>query len=680
MPFVMLQEKVTMIITDDDIRYAESILLEDDQSFDEERRDFIKNMQTIDLQAVPGSGKTTALLAKLVILETKLPLEGGVGILVLSHTNAAIDEIKHRIQSYCPKLFAYPNFIGTIQSFVDKFLAIPFYSLITSQKIYRIDNEIYNERLERRLDNIWGNQFNINTQTIRKINGLIRSSKPLFLNYRFGLIAEEKVLLDKLNGNNLLIKQTRRQPDFDDETKSQIYSWLHTLKNSLLREDKVLHYDDAYYLAECYIRKYDIICVLQERFSYVFVDEMQDMGQHQHDLIEKLFYINDCKCVLQRVGDINQSIYNLGKADTNSIWQQRKPTLPLANSHRLSPNISNIVNRLAVNAVDYTVQGNNHRAVLRPHILCFNDDTIKEVIPFFSRLVHQYYNEEKLPNFGRKPIKAIAWNVNWKEDEASRNDTSKLRLEDYFTSFDINTNRPKIDYKCLKEYLIHCPKDTNTLAPIRKNILNAFIKVLRIENIKDNSPNIPMFYTTRKLFDKLKDENEELYAKFKLKIYQWSVGVLEGDIDNVLVNIQSFVPELLELFECSVNKCQRFITDEDIREIEYTESILQSNSYCEDGFEIDITSVHSAKGQTHCATLYLESYYHDYESKKLKKLFLGGEIDLSKSRQVEASKMMYVGFSRPMDFLCFAVHEDRLNDLRESLENNWEIIDIFDKN
>jgi hypothetical protein len=294
--------------------------------------------------------------------------------------------------------------------------------------------------------------------------------------------------------------------------------------------------------------------------------------------------------------------------------------------------------------------------------------------------VHRYHNEEKLPNFGRKPIKAIAWNVNWKEDEASRSDTSKLRLEDYFTSFDINTNRPKIDYNCLKEYLIYSPKDTNTLAPVRKNILNAFIKILRIENIKDNSSNNPMFYTTRRLLDKLKDENEELYTKFKLKLYQWSVGVVEGDIDNVLVNVKSFVPELLEFFECSVKNCQRFITDEDIREIEDIEIIAQSNSYYEDGFEIDVASVHSVKGQTHCATLYLESYYHDYESKKLKNFFLGGEIDLGKRRQVEASKMMYVGFSRPMDLLCFAVHEDRLNDLRESLKDEWEIIDIFSRN
>ena len=189
-----------------------------------------------------------------------------------------------------------------------------------------------------------------------------------------------------------------------------------------------------------------------------------------------------------------------------------------------------------------------------------------------------------------------------------------------------------------------------------------------------------MFYTTRRLLDKLKDENEELYTKFKLKLYQWSVGVVEGDIDNVLVNVKSFVPELLEFFECSVKNCQRFITDEDIREIEDIEIIAQSNSYYEDGFEIDVASVHSVKGQTHCATLYLESYYHDYESKKLKNFFLGGEIDLGKRRQVEASKMMYVGFSRPMDLLCFAVHEDRLNDLRESLKDEWEIIDIFSRN
>lgn len=112
-------------ITDEDIVYPERVLLFKGQEFDDERKIFIKNLETIDLQAVPGSGKTTALLAKLLILEKHLPFDNGSGILVISHTNAAIDEIKSRIAKYCPKLFSYPNFVGTIQSFVDEFLAIP---------------------------------------------------------------------------------------------------------------------------------------------------------------------------------------------------------------------------------------------------------------------------------------------------------------------------------------------------------------------------------------------------------------------------------------------------------------------------------------------------------------------------------------------------------------------------
>src|ERR1035437_4013982 len=90
-------------ILDNDIPYAEKILLPEGKEFDEERKTFICNLDTIDLQAVPGSGKTTALLAKLLILEKKLPFEDGSGILVISHTNAAIDEIKGKIQKHCPK-------------------------------------------------------------------------------------------------------------------------------------------------------------------------------------------------------------------------------------------------------------------------------------------------------------------------------------------------------------------------------------------------------------------------------------------------------------------------------------------------------------------------------------------------------------------------------------------------
>lgn len=41
--------------------------------------------------------------------------------------------------------------IGTIQSFVDEFLAIPYYTSIFKKKIIRIDNEIYDETIYKYL-------------------------------------------------------------------------------------------------------------------------------------------------------------------------------------------------------------------------------------------------------------------------------------------------------------------------------------------------------------------------------------------------------------------------------------------------------------------------------------------------------------------------------------------------
>ena len=108
-----------MQIDDELINKAEKALLPQGCTFDEERRNFIKRFDTCDVLAVPGSGKTTALQAKLLCIEDNLPLIEGGGILVLSHTNNAVNEIKKNLASECYQIFKSPNFIGTVQDFID---------------------------------------------------------------------------------------------------------------------------------------------------------------------------------------------------------------------------------------------------------------------------------------------------------------------------------------------------------------------------------------------------------------------------------------------------------------------------------------------------------------------------------------------------------------------------------
>jgi len=140
---------VGIIISNEDISWAEHILLPPDEHFDEEQKAVIRSFETKDILACPGSGKTTALLAKLLILSRRMPLENNRGICVLTHTNVAINEIKSHAYFASQKLFNYPNHFGTIQSFVDKYLAIPSYIQRFKKRPRYVDIEIFNSVIER---------------------------------------------------------------------------------------------------------------------------------------------------------------------------------------------------------------------------------------------------------------------------------------------------------------------------------------------------------------------------------------------------------------------------------------------------------------------------------------------------------------------------------------------------
>lgn len=63
---------------------------------DDERRCALLENGSRDFNAVPGSGKTSLLAAKLLLLAKKWP-HARRGICVLSHTNVARDEIAQRL-------------------------------------------------------------------------------------------------------------------------------------------------------------------------------------------------------------------------------------------------------------------------------------------------------------------------------------------------------------------------------------------------------------------------------------------------------------------------------------------------------------------------------------------------------------------------------------------------------
>lgn len=666
-------------VTNEDIIYAEKILLKETQHFDEERIAFIKNFNTLDLQAVPGSGKTTALLAKLLILERYLPLANGRGILVISHTNAAVDEIKERIEMYCPKLFAYPNFIGTIQSFVDEFFAIPFFTNLYKEKPFRIDNEIYNETIN------WSFSRNLkdfNAQEQKNARYFIMSNNILET-YRLKIVDNNFQVISSINGKELEVMKPRRGKnwtDFSINEKNRIKEWLINFKLKIIRKG-VLHFDDAYMLAEHYITripKYPTL--LQKRFALLFVDEMQDMDVHQIELLEKVFQSSESNSLIQRVGDENQAIFNGGAIHLESIWKPRDVILYINGSHRLSSKIAAVVQNLAL--TPNPIEGKNRNADgsevdIKPIIFTYEDATISKVIPQFASKIVELRSLDLLPINAPHKFMAVAW-------RKEHDDQNKIALADYWSNFSNSSPKRQKDFSVLEDYILQYDKEKKTLETLRKNILNALLKILRIESIYDESGRV---FTKRKLINHFKSLEENEYETLKLNLYQWSINSIRGKAADVIESIRAYIPIFLEVFEKSINISWDFVNNESTITGTGTIEMLNNNFYESDGFSVEVGTVHSAKGQTHTATLYLESYYQkdgngdnakSYESQRLSNQILGTQIPSNSSKRVKQSaKMAYVGFSRPTHLLCLAIHKNRFDSvLSEIDEELWDVIEV----
>lgn len=130
-------------ISDEEIESTEKLLLSEGAHFLNDAREVIRCWESTDVLACPGSGKTTVLLAKLKLLADRMPFEDGSGICVLSHTNVAVNEIKEKLPAYNDKLLNYPNYIGTIQSFVDKFITLPYLNNLTGRLVQPVEDIIY---------------------------------------------------------------------------------------------------------------------------------------------------------------------------------------------------------------------------------------------------------------------------------------------------------------------------------------------------------------------------------------------------------------------------------------------------------------------------------------------------------------------------------------------------------
>lgn len=132
-------------------------------------------------------------------------------------------------------------------------------------------------------------------------------------------------------------------------------------------------------------------------------------------------------------------------------------------------------------------------------------------------------------------------------------------------------------------------------------------------------------------------------------------------------------------FKATIGSVRQFLNkkDEEFYQVKNQDQSL--NVYKEGELEIEVATVHSVKGETHAATLFLETRNYKYESEHFGDQLCGKPYIHrdGEGRVLTSLKVAYVALSRPKYLIAYAIHKDRFDKLdREKLKKIWEIIEI----
>tara|TARA_R110002049_G_scaffold247412_1_gene421576 strand:+ start:2897 stop:4624 length:1728 start_codon:yes stop_codon:yes gene_type:complete len=285
-----------------------------------EREEYLKARGKVMLNACPGSGKTTTIAYKLKQLIEECNRDFGeyAGIICLSFTNVAKDEINEKYKSFTGKLLGFPNDVSTIDSFVYAFITRPFIHLIkpTLSKVQIIDEGNI-------IDEILSNSYQL-----KKHWKYLYSYKPSSIEYKI-----DGTTYSTIGGDG-----------------SQAYfNYCNAVKTQQLALGFLKSSDSEYFalqILNCFPR---IGEWLIKRFPFMVIDEAQDTSEIQHAIFDKLIEIGLKN--IEFIGDPYQSLYEFRDARPDLFYAKYKDTknwncLELMSCRRSSQNIINAYQKL----------------------------------------------------------------------------------------------------------------------------------------------------------------------------------------------------------------------------------------------------------------------------------------------------------------------------------------------
>ena len=650
-------------VTDDDIERVCQLLKLD--LLDAPRRDFLRSLTTVDVSACPGSGKTTLVVAKLAILARKWR-SNTRGICVLSHTNVAREEIEHRLGStdVGQRLLSYPHFIDTIHSFVNRFLATP-WLLSAGYRVAAIDNDL-TTRVRRR---------HLGEKDYRRLSAYLEKKHKSFDGLRLGTA-------------------DFATPIVDGTFPSGPHTDMYKLAASALRhaaEQGYFCYDEIFVLGEALLAKQPALpSILQQRFPFVLVDEMQDTSEQQNNFLRRLFPRDSNALCVQRVGDPNQAIFEGGIRPVADSFPDAALCVGIADSFRFDASIAALATPFAYLPVQPA--GLNGLRVTEvpgqglPHtIFVFPDNDASAVLDAFGRHVLA-----TLPRalIGTSAITAIGAVHKPIEDVGPDHHHYPKTVAHYWAGYQSGASRQAYRPRTLAEYVLAAQAIAQSGGPLHQCVNSVALGVVHLANLLAGTTHLKARSRQHLQIEQRLSGADEAKAIYRSLLTRFLIEreALTRAVWIGLCPSLKLLGATLGGGDAGSPAAIDFLTWRDAGlppqpavQVQVHAAAPNSYRYSDGSASVDIrlSSIHVAKGQTHLATLVLETYNQSHFLHSLRPWLFGKHQNGARCTNDKAAQRLlqiYVAMTRPTHLLCLALRSGSLGVGATYISNQEKLI------
>ena len=617
-----------------------------DLNFDDaERQAALLENRSRDFNAVPGSGKTSLLAAKLLLLANKWPYVNK-GVCVLSHTNVAREEIARRLAYTAEgsKLLAYPHFIGTIHGFVNQFLALPALRALEMQ-VDVIDDDVFAKRAMAKLN---GNRFfKLRGWLSRQPNGDALISKLLFKGPDLTVVSEGGCL---------------------PSDKSDSGKQLSIIKHELAQDGIFRHRDMFAFSCVALSCCPDLLDVVHRRFPMVFVDEMQDTSWEQEEVLNRLF---DEKSVVQRFGDVDQKII-MNDDEGDRVTFPRHDHGTVSTSKRFGPRIADAVESVRLSKLPVKGEALDD---ISPVLLLYKTENVGRVMRRFGQLVVDRFDTDALIG---QTVRAMCTRKSVDGAVAPGR-----HFRDYWPAFAQAQGADAASGRDGFWRLLDMPptgQPRATLAERASDIRRALLQVLRVAKAPvatDLRDGRALIRAAAELVGNA-SALQQLVLDLALNSKLYDTAHARAALPEILhARIGNFLPPGMNV---EMFKALDVFAEPSIAQVVGESPTVCCVVHASRELEFSLGTVAGMKGETHFASLVLESYggkSRKFDLEVALPCIAGLGKDIAKLSPLQQVQMrnIYVAMSRPTRFLCLAVNESRVAlNIRQALEaKGWQI-------